>query len=272
MRFLICFILLYGQITSSFGQITPPISLREVVPLPNAHAHNDYEHPRPLWDALARGFTSIEADVYLINDTLFVSHYRPKALLLTRTLEEMYLKPLQHLSQSQQGRIYPHYDGVFYLMIDFKTEAESTYKALEKLLLQYQELLSFYQNHRYFRRAVTVFISGNRPVETLRRSAYRQAALDGRPSDLGQGFDNDLMPIVSDTYWKYSTWKGDGPLPDESFERLQQLAQAVHQEGKKLRLWATPENPVVWQKLREAGVDFINTDQLEMAKAFLLKN
>ena len=33
-------------------------------PLERAHAHNDYEHARPLLDALSHGFTSVEADVW----------------------------------------------------------------------------------------------------------------------------------------------------------------------------------------------------------------
>ena len=36
-------------------------------PLPRAHAHNDYEHPRPLLDALSHGFCSVEADVHLVD-------------------------------------------------------------------------------------------------------------------------------------------------------------------------------------------------------------
>ena len=39
-----------------------------VVPLVRAHAHNDYRHDRPLHDALAHGFTGIEADVFLVDD------------------------------------------------------------------------------------------------------------------------------------------------------------------------------------------------------------
>src|SRR5436190_12307328 len=31
-------------------------------PLPQLHAHNDYEHKRPLFDALDHGFCSVEAD------------------------------------------------------------------------------------------------------------------------------------------------------------------------------------------------------------------
>src|SRR2546426_1011359 len=57
-----------------------------VVPLLNAHAHNDYEHSRPLLDALDQGFTSVEADVFPVAGNLLVAHdfY---ALRPDRTLE-----------------------------------------------------------------------------------------------------------------------------------------------------------------------------------------
>src|ERR1019366_2575676 len=45
-------------------------------PLTRAHAHNDYEHSRPLWDALDQGFCSVEADIYLVNGQLLVAHDR----------------------------------------------------------------------------------------------------------------------------------------------------------------------------------------------------
>ncbi len=34
---------------------------------PRAHSHNDYLHRRPLLDALALGFCSVEADIYLVD-------------------------------------------------------------------------------------------------------------------------------------------------------------------------------------------------------------
>ncbi|MEU9588105.1 hypothetical protein AB0D70_32420, partial [Streptomyces werraensis] len=44
-----------------------PASAAGAQPLPRAHAHNDYEHDRPLLDALDHGFTSVEADIYLVD-------------------------------------------------------------------------------------------------------------------------------------------------------------------------------------------------------------
>ena len=43
-------------------------------PLWRAHAHNDYEHPRPLLDALDHRFGSVEADIFLVGDQLLIGH------------------------------------------------------------------------------------------------------------------------------------------------------------------------------------------------------
>ena len=247
----------------------PPIK-PNVTPLPNAHAHNDYEQSRPLWDALDQGFTSVEADVYLINDTLFVSHERPSFNNSAHTLENLYLKPLAERIRQNNNQVYAGYKGPFYLMIDFKTEAESTYKALEKLLHNYSSILTSYKGNSPKAGAVTLFISGNRPIETLKKSKERLASLDGRPADLGKKLSAQLMPVVSDNYANHLTWRGKGEMPAEQFQKLSELVKKVHAEGKKLRLWACPEDPVVWKKLREAGADFLSTDQLELVKEFLL--
>src|SRR5256885_4523438 len=58
--------------------------------LVHAHAHNDYEHPRPLLDALDCGFLSVEADVFLVNGQLLVAHDREKTSP-QRTLQSLYL-------------------------------------------------------------------------------------------------------------------------------------------------------------------------------------
>lgn len=248
---------------------TPPVN-PNVVPLPNAHAHNDYEQSRPLWDALDQGFTSVEADVYLINDTLFVAHEQPTFTNSAHTLENLYLKPLTERIAQNGNQVYAGYKGPVYLMIDFKTEAESTYKALEKLLQNYRSILTSYKGNSPKPGAVTIFISGKRPIETLKKSKERLASLDGRPGDLGKKLSAQLMPVVSDNYANHLSWRGNGEMPDEQFQKLSQLVRKVHAEGKKLRLWACPEDPAVWKKLREAGADFLSTDQLELAREFLL--
>src|SRR6478672_10049819 len=72
-------------------------------PLERAHAHNDYEHTRPLFDALDHGFTSVEADVWLVDGQLFIGHDAPDP---TRTLQSLYLDPLRRVVHANGGTAY----------------------------------------------------------------------------------------------------------------------------------------------------------------------
>ena len=68
-------------------------SCHAVERLENAHAHNDYWHERPLFDALDQGFTSVEADIFLRDGKLLIGH-EFKELNPEKTLESLYLEPL----------------------------------------------------------------------------------------------------------------------------------------------------------------------------------
>ncbi len=229
-----------------------------------AHAHNDYEHAQPLWNALHNGFISVEADVHLIDGRLLVSHNRPQHD--APSLQHLYLAPLDSLLTHNSDRIYPNYQGAFYLMIDCKTEAESTYRAIQKEVARYDRLRCTTSHC-----PVKIFISGNRAIETMIREGYQGIALDGRPPDLNKGISSDLMPVISDHFANWSSWKGKSEPQANELARIHELAQRVHAEGKKLRLWAIPDDELAWSGLLEAGVDFINTDRLEELHLFLTK-
>ena len=70
----ICTLVVLALVSTSLCAQTPDEATASAAPLPNAHAHNDYEHDRPLLDALDHGFTSIEADVFLVEGQLLVAH------------------------------------------------------------------------------------------------------------------------------------------------------------------------------------------------------
>src|SRR4051812_22414032 len=75
------------------------------VPLP-AHSHNDYEQTRPLFDTLAHGFLSVEADIWFQNEKLLVAH-TPLAWKPDRTLQSLYLDPLRERVKRNGGKVYP---------------------------------------------------------------------------------------------------------------------------------------------------------------------
>src|SRR5438105_6300377 len=91
-----------------------------VVPLRHAHAHNDYEHKRPLFDALDHGFCSVEADVFLVRGALLVGHTQLD-LQPERTLEKLYLDPLRARIKANGGQVYKN-GPTIWLLVDVKTE------------------------------------------------------------------------------------------------------------------------------------------------------
>lgn len=241
------------------------------IPLPNAHAHNDYAHDRPLWDALQYGFTSLEADVFLIDGELYVYHDRPAKPDPARTLRNLYLEPLRQLLERQQGEIYPGYDVVFYLMIDIKADGEAVYQKLKEQLPEYREILTSYRGKEIEHRPVTIFLSGDRPISTVLAEDERLVALDGRPEDIGKGIDAAYMPVISDRYGRHFSWQGEGDMSTAEWRKLRILVGNAHAEGKKVRFWASPEKESVWQTLLRAQVDLVNTDELARLRDFLRK-
>jgi hypothetical protein len=238
-----------------------------VTPLAEAHAHNDYAHARPLADALGHGFTSVEADVFLRPEGLLVGH-EVRELKPERTLQALYLDPLRKRIKAHGGRVYQA-GTPFYLMIDVKSEAEATYAALDKVLADYSDVLSFTKEGKFTRGPVTVILSGNRAERTIAKQAVRFVAIDGRLEDLMLDPAPALVPWISANWNLVFTWRGEGPMPDAEKTKLADLVRRAHAQGRQVRFWATPENEAVWKVLLAAGVDRINTDKLAELEAFL---
>ena len=238
-----------------------------VTPLLNAHAHNDYLHPRPLLDAMSCGFTSIEADVFLVDNQLLVAHTMLE-ISATRTLEDLYLKPLADLADRNDGRIYRG-GPTLTLLIDIKANGKAAFAALDQLLAKYDPIISQSIDGNYTQRAVTVIISGDRPVKDIQQSNPRRAGIDGRLSDLESDLPQDLLPLISDKWTSHFRFRGDGNMSSAEQQKLKDIVEKTHAKGRRLRFWATPENAELWRTLTAAGVDLIGTDDLKKLSNFL---
>jgi len=245
-----------------------------VAGLPQAHAHNDYQHERPLLDALAHGFTSIEADIHLRNQQLLVGH-DPEEISPDRTLQSLYLDPLQDRIKRNQGAVFEK-DTRCFLFIDIKTDADSTYAALDPVLQRYRKMLTEYRQHTRKQRAVTIILSGNRPITRIKNQSKRWAAIDGRLDEQSFHESAELMPIVSDKWENHFSWRGQGLMPGSEQARLTGLIRLAHASGHLIRFWGTDVDSSryqtdFWSLLHQAGVDLINTDKLEELQTFLLQ-
>ncbi|HEY0448120.1 phosphatidylinositol-specific phospholipase C/glycerophosphodiester phosphodiesterase family protein [Actinophytocola sp.] len=275
-RSLFLLLALLGLVAGAVPAATATPPQQRVEPLAQAHAHNDYEHARPLFDALDHGFTSVEADIFLVDGDLLVAH-DPADLDPARTLRSLYLDPLRQ--KALHGGIYPGRRVDFQLLIDIKTEGESTYAALDSVLRspRYAFLWTSYRSGRVWRGPVTAVVSGNRPRATMEAQRSRVAFYDGRianQSDLGPGADARLTPLVSDNWTTLFSWTGAGPMPADERAELRAIVRTAHDAGQRVRFWATPdvagpEREAIWRELVAAGVDHINTDDLAGLAGFL---
>ncbi|PRX97808.1 phosphatidylinositol-specific phospholipase C/glycerophosphodiester phosphodiesterase family protein [Allonocardiopsis opalescens] len=243
-------------------------------PLDQAHAHNDYEHDRPLLDALDHGFTSVEADVWLVDGELLVAHDR-EDVRPGRTLQSLYLDPLRAITRANGGSVYPGWDGSLQLLIDIKNEGAASYTEIDRVLRRYAGMMTRFTDDRVHEGAVTAVISGERPRALMESQRLRFAGYDGRLPDLATGTPAAFMPLVSDNWTNHFDWTGEGPMPADERERLHALVADAHAAGYRLRFWATPDTPgpardALWTELAAAGVDHLNTDDLAGLRDFLL--
>jgi len=243
----------------------------QVIPLPHAYAHNDYWHKRPLFDAMANGFTHIEADVYLRHSRLLVAHRIP-LLKRKKTIESLYLKPLLKYMSNAGGQVQTPMDTVV-LMIDIKSNGEKTYTALRKILNKYKPILSTCEKGKVIIRNLTLVLTGHRPLQLLKSEDSRFVFADADLRKINTEEANpEMFTTASCKYSNIIKWKGKGEIPELERENLKELVNKAHLSGTKVRLWAAPENETVWLFLRDCGVDLINTDKLVALKRFFMKD
>lgn len=238
------------------------------MPLIHGHAHNDYEHKRPLLDALEYGMCSIEADIWLVGGELLVAHDRDK-VKPGRTLQSLYLDPLRERVKKNGGRVYK--DGPeITLLIDFKSPAAEIYPVVRDVLQRYAEMLTEFRGETVKKRAVTVILTGNSSRALLAKEKARYAASDGTLEDLDSDVPVSLVPLISDAWTDHFRWFGVGEFPERERLRLREVVMKAHKKGRRIRFWASPNSVPLWREQRAAGVDLLNVDDLDRAQKFLL--
>ncbi len=169
---------------------------RDINPIP-CHSHNDYWRPVPLYSAISAGCISVEADVWLVNESdmdLFVGH-STSSLTHNRTFKNLYIDPLVNLLDRQNPitdfhpnrSVPPH--GIFdtdpsrsiTLLVDFKTPGLALWPHVLAQLdpLRSRNYLTYFNGASVVTGPVTVVCTGNCPFELLVSNVtYRDVFFD----------------------------------------------------------------------------------------------
>lgn len=226
-----------------------------------AHSHNDYEQNIPFLRAYYQQFGSIEADVFLRNDSLFVAHDK-KYITSQNTFSNLYLQPILAQIRKNNGSIYPDKSLGLQLLVDLKTPGNITLPVLVKELQPFADLLAP-------RGPVKIVVSGDTPPPAQFSQYPEFIFFDGRPDITYNSQELERIGLISQSFTNYSKWNGKGIIVSNEKEALEAVIKEVHKKGKKVRFWATPDGINAWKMLMNLGLDYLNTDKVEELGPYL---
>jgi glycerophosphoryl diester phosphodiesterase len=225
-----------------------------------AHSHNDYEQKQPFEAAYHLGFDSIEADLYLKDNEIFVAHDWNK-ILPERTLKNLYLNPL--LAKITENNGYPYsIKKPLTLMLDLKKEGRELMKVLFAQLSKYKKEFKH----------VKIVLSGDMPPPEEFKNYDKIFFFDGRKELVYSKKEFKRVAFVSASFLDFGKfWLGKTQIPDETSRKIDLFVKEMHSKGKMVRLWATPNTVLGYETLQKLKVDIIGTDDLELLSNFLKK-
>ncbi|KAF8707721.1 hypothetical protein RHS03_04248, partial [Rhizoctonia solani] len=221
------------------------------------HSHNDYWRDVPLFSAIAVGAISVEADVWLWDNELYVGH-DPSSLTTKRTFSSLYVNPLlSTLKQQNPKSSFPYTNntryGVFdtvidqtlYLFVDVKTDGNTTWPLVIKQLEPLREggWLSYWDAETGVLRpgAVTVVGTGNTPFDqiqahtTLHRDAFYDAPITSFSSDSPGEYNTSSVVIASGSLANALGGSMSGStFNDTQIDILARQIQGAHAAGVKV--------------------------------------
>ena len=226
----------------------------------NAHSHNDYEQKFPFESAYNLEFDSIEADLYLKDNEIFVAHDWDK-IKPDKTFKNLYLNPLLLKIKENNGFVYQNKKRLT-LMLDLKKEGREIIKVLFD---QMQPFIKELKN-------VRIVLSGDMPPPDEFNNYDKIFFFDGRREFTYSKKEFKKVAFVSASFLDFGKyWIGKTSMPEETSRKIDLFVKEMHGKGKKVRLWATPNTVLGFETLKKLKVDIIGTDDLELLADFLKK-
>jgi alkaline phosphatase len=223
----------------------------------NAHSHNDYKNNIPFYRAYNKGFGSIEADVYAVNGKLMVAHEK-KEITEDRSFQNLYLTPL-----SEKIKLNPKKD--LRLLIEIK----ENYKAVLPLVIEELKPFAQYISSPGHPNRLSIVMTGAVPPAAEMLNYPDWLTFDVDHLNGFTALQWQKIGLVSFPLDRFVRWNGKGVLNKKEIARVKAAIDGVHQAGKMIRFWGSPDTKSSWLALMRLGVDVIGTDKIEELGDFL---
>ncbi|KAM0126495.1 hypothetical protein ACHAO1_010034 [Botrytis cinerea] len=285
---------LASLVLSLYSELPLPYFTEGITPIA-CHSHNDYWRTVPLFEAMAAGCTSVEADIYLPtkpgNEDLLVGH-SSRSLVQDRTLQSLYIEPLftilENVNNSSTRSDGDNWKGIFQsspnttftLFLDFKSDGSDLWPHVNQQLekLRAKNWLTHWNNSSGITWApIIVVASGNAPFDLLvLNTTCRDIFFDAPLDDI----ENSLYNNTNSYYASVSMSKAIGrpwlwKFSSTQLDKISEQVSAASDKGLKARYWNTPSWPA---KLRdyvsgiliERRVGILNVDEFSSTFYFPL--
>ncbi|CAL8574521.1 Altered inheritance of mitochondria protein 6 [Xanthoria parietina] len=212
---------------------------RGILPKP-CHSHNDYWRRVPLYSAIEAGCMSVEADVWLFREELYIGHSLA-SLTPNRTLASLYVDPLVQILEKQNPTTQFHPDGnvsqhgVFdtapeqslTLLIDFKTSGSALFPYVLSALepLRSRGHLTYRNGTQTINRPITVVGTGNTPfslVDSDLTNPHHDIFFDAPLAAMWEGLPGETSTPAPKPESSVYGADIDASLPDGSASERQQ--------------------------------------------------
>lgn len=251
---------------------------KDVNVLKHVHSHNDYWRSLPLFEALSYGVSSVEADVWLVqnNTELAVGHNEGFLEAEVRNLETLYTGPLLSMldevnchdwdSDEKYGVFYNSPETTLYLYIDFKSE--DNIRTYDLLLTKYLKplidsgYLSYFdlETNSVIWNPITIVLTGDYPQNTtvldhgnqdgyfhsMQRFAFLDAPLhklDQVDATLSVVASCSLEQLLESCSFSDPYAQQRSELSREQLECMWPTIKQAHELNLKTRLWGVPDWP-----------------------------
>ncbi|PWW79762.1 hypothetical protein C7212DRAFT_349457 [Tuber magnatum] len=270
-----------GWKDSSYARY-PTDFTRGIIPCRGIHSHNDCWRDVPLYSAISNGAISVEADVWLYNETLYIGH-DASSLTENRTFESLYINPLVDIltkqnptscfapSKTRNGVFDTSISQTLFLFVDLKTPGKETWPAVVRALapLRALDYLSSIKDNVLIPGPIIVIVTGSTPLDAIHPLSTRDYFFDGALWTLNsQNITKAISPVASAQLSAAVGEVGHEGLNAKQRGMAKKQVEEAHKKGIFVRYWDLPGWPVslrngVWRDLVRAGVNLLNVDDLE---------
>ena len=257
---------------------------RDIVPK-NCHSHNDYWRSVPLYEALAAGCVSVEADVWLTADQELLVSHSWSSTKTERTLRSLYLDPLTNIFTNRNASIASIEEketGLFdadpnvstILLIDFKNDGHKIWPVLLSQLRPLRERgwLTYFNGEKVVQGPLTIVGTGNTPFDLVKENNTNRYVFFDAPLD---DISKPEYTTENSYYASVQLRKAIGrlwmnKLKSNQVDIIKTQIKAAADKGLVSRYWDTPSWPIslrdkLWFTLTENDVGMLNVDDLVSA-------